>query len=47
MPRLTFRGSFFEFGSSEMMSSEIECFTARRAVPVGFECGGDEIAIQR
>jgi hypothetical protein len=47
MPRLTLRGSFFEFGSGEMMTTKIECFTAWRAVPIGFECGGDEIAIQR
>lgn len=45
MPRLTFRSPFFELGSGEMMSSEIERLTAWRAVPVGFECGGDEIAI--
>jgi hypothetical protein len=47
MPRLTFRGSFFEFGSREMMSSEIERLTAWRAVPIGFQRGGDEVAIQR
>ena len=47
MPRLTFRGSFFEFRSGEMMTTKIERLTAWRAVPVGFECGGDEVAVQR